>query len=575
MESSRDQIEEIKSRLDIVDVIGKYLPLKKAGKNYTARCPFHTEKTPSFMVSPELQRYKCFGCGENGDIFTFVQKIENIDFPETLEKLAKEAGITLTRQKVNTLFERLQEINRKAAIYFFRQLKDPKNIQALKYVKEVRGLTDESIKNFGIGYSPGGPGLLDYIQKENKYSKDELLQSGLFVEKEGKLRGKFFKRIMFPIRSSTGRVIAFTGRILPGNDFGPKYMNSPETPIYHKKDNLYGQYESRQAARKEDLIIMCEGTTDVISAHQIGVKNIVAPLGTSLTKEQLEKASKLTKNILFLFDSDSAGQKALERAFILSQELSLNTYAATTSPYKDIDEMIKEDSEKFKNLIFKKLDAYTYLFTQFIASKDINRYEDYEVIVSWVQKMLSNVKNPEARFYYSQKSFNITKIEPLKNIDGIRVSRRIRENQAMTSKSANIEEKFLQQLLFQNSLYIVENFDLKFFEDERVKEVMVYIKENPNTTREEILKKFKENDTIKELIENTIFSFSKEEGSSEELDEMYHAIIRNYFTRKEREYNVKIATAEETGNIKDSERLFKEFQILTKEKQKYEQDNRL
>lgn len=145
----------------------------------------------------------------------------------------------------------------------------------------------------------------------------------------------------------------------------------------------------------------------------------------------------------------------------------------------------------------------------------------------------------------------------------------------MTSKSANIEEKFLQQLLFQNSLYIVENFDLKFFEDERVKEVMVYIKENPNTTREEILKKFKENDTIKELIENTIFSFSKEEGSSEELDEMYHAIIRNYFTRKEREYNVKIATAEETGNIKDSERLFKEFQILTKEKQKYEQDNRL
>jgi len=242
MESSRDQIEEIKSRLDIVDVIGKYLPLKKAGKNYTAKCPFHTEKTPSFMVSPELQRYKCFGCGENGDIFTFVQKIENIDFPEALEKLAKEAGVTLTRQKANTFFERLEEINRKAAIYFYKQLKEPKNIQALHYVKEERGITDESIKNFGIGYAPGGLGLLDYIQKENKYSKSELLQSGLFVEKEGKLRSKFFKRIMFPIRSSTGKVIAFTGRVLPGNEFGPKYMNSPETPIYHKKDNLYGQY---------------------------------------------------------------------------------------------------------------------------------------------------------------------------------------------------------------------------------------------------------------------------------------------------------------------------------------------
>ena len=575
MESSRDQIEEIKSRLDIVDVIGKYLPLKKAGKNYTAKCPFHTEKTPSFMVSPELQRYKCFGCGENGDIFTFVQKIENIDFPEALEKLAKEAGITLTRQKANTFFERLEEINRKAAIYFYKQLKEPKNIQALHYVKEERGITDESIKNFGIGYAPGGLGLLDYIQKENKYSKSELLQSGLFVEKEGKLRSKFFKRIMFPIRSSTGKVIAFTGRVLPGNEFGPKYMNSPETPIYHKKDNLYGQYESRQEARKQDLIILCEGTTDVISAHQIGVKNIVAPLGTSLTKEQLEKVSKLTKNVLFLFDSDSAGQKALERAFVLSQELSLNTYAATTAPYKDIDEMIKTDPEKFKKIISKKLDAYTYLLTQFIASRDINRYEDYQQIVSWIEKMLSNVKNPTLLHYYSQKTFKITKIEPLKRLDMTPVSHQTKNSGITSSKIATHEEDFLQQLLFQNGLYSVENLDLKFFEDERVKEIITYIKENPNATREEILKNFDDNDRIKELIENTIFSFSKEESSTQDLLNMYNTIIRDYFARKEREYGVKIATAEETGNIKESERLLKEFQALTKEKQKYEQSSRL
>ena len=575
MESSRDQIEEIKSRLDIVDVIGKYLPLKKAGKNYTAKCPFHTEKTPSFMVSPELQRYKCFGCGENGDIFTFVQKIENIDFPEALEKLSKEAGVTLTRQKANTFFERLEEINRKAAIYFYKQLKDPKNIQALNYVKEERGITDESIKNFGIGYAPGGLGLLNYIQKENKYTKSELLQSGLFVEKEGKLRDKFFKRIMFPIRSSTGKVIAFTGRVLPGNKFGPKYMNSPETPIYHKKDNLYGQYESRQEARKQDLITLCEGTTDVISAHQIGVKNIVAPLGTSLTKEQLEKVSKLTKNILFLFDSDSAGQKALERAFILSQELSLNTYAATTIPYKDIDEMIKTDPEKFKKIISKKLDAYTYLLTQFIASRNINRYGDYQQIVSWIERMLSNVKNPTLLHYYSQKTFKITKIEPLKKLDMTPVSHQTKNKHIMTSKITTHEEDFLQLLLFQNDLYTVENFDLKFFEDERVKEIITYAKENSNTTREEILKNFDDNDRIKELIENAIFSFSMEKSSTQDLLNMYNTIIRDYFTRKEREYGVKIATAEETGNIKESERLLKEFQALTKEKQKYEQSSRL
>lgn len=392
MDSSRDQIEEIKSRLDIVDIVGKYVALKSAGKNFSGRCPFHAEKTPSFIVSPELQRYKCFGCGESGDIFNFIQKIENIDFPETLEKLAKEAGVTLVKKRSNTQFQRLEDINQKAAIYFFKQLKDKKNSPALEYIHK-RGITDDSIQKFGIGYAPGGIGLLEYIQSKEKYSKSELLQSGLFVEKEGKLRGKFFKRIMFPIRSSSAKVIAFTGRVLPGNEYGPKYMNSPETPIYHKSDNLYGQYESRQQSRKEDFIILCEGTTDVISAHQIGVENIVAPLGTALTKEQLAKVSKLSKNVLFLFDSDSAGQKAVEKAFILAQELSLNTYATNTSPYKDIDEMIEKEPKKFKSLVKKRVDAYTYLLTEYIKNKNLNKFEDYRRIVSWMESTLSHVKN--------------------------------------------------------------------------------------------------------------------------------------------------------------------------------------
>ncbi|KKP41685.1 MAG: primase, DNA primase protein, partial [candidate division WS6 bacterium GW2011_GWE2_33_157] len=249
MNSSRDQIEEIKNKLDIVDVISKYVQLKQAGKNFIGICPFHTEKTPSFVVSPEIQRYKCFGCGETGDIFNFIQKIENIDFPETLEKLAKEAGVRLEKSISTSRYERIETINKQATIFFYQQLHKPINKEALNYLYK-RGITDESIKNFGIGYAPGGYDLLNYIQKEKKYSKEELISSGLFVEKEGKIRGKFVKRIMFPIRSSSGKVIAFTGRVLPGNDFGPKYMNSPETPIYSKKENFYGQYESRQEIRK-------------------------------------------------------------------------------------------------------------------------------------------------------------------------------------------------------------------------------------------------------------------------------------------------------------------------------------
>jgi len=359
MNSSRDQIEEIKNKLDIVDVISKYVQLKQAGKNFIGICPFHTEKTPSFVVSPEIQRYKCFGCGETGDIFNFIQKIENIDFPETLEKLAKEAGVRLEKSISTSRYERIETINKQATIFFYQQLHKPINKEALNYLYK-RGITDESIKNFGIGYAPGGYDLLNYIQKEKKYSKEELISSGLFVEKEGKIRGKFVKRIMFPIRSSSGKVIAFTGRVLPGNDFGPKYMNSPETPIYSKKENFYGQYESRQEIRKQDLVILCEGTTDVISAHQIGVKNIVAPLGTALTKEQLQKISKLTKNILFLFDSDIAGQQAVEKGFILAQQFGLRTYAANTLPYKDLDEMIGKEPKKLESIIKKRIKCFRY-----------------------------------------------------------------------------------------------------------------------------------------------------------------------------------------------------------------------
>lgn len=572
MDSSRDQIEDIKNRLDIVDVVGKYVQLKQAGKNYSGRCPFHVEKTPSFIVSPELQRYKCFGCGESGDIFNFIQKIENIDFPETLEKLAKEAGITLVKKSGNSEFERLQDINKKAAIYFFKQLKVNQNV--LEYVHK-RGITDESIQSFGIGYSPGGNDLLEYIQKDTKYSKQELLLSGIFVEKEGKLKGKFFKRVMFPIRSSSGKVIAFTGRVLPGNDFGPKYMNSPETPIYHKKENLYGQYESRQETRKQDIIIICEGTTDVISAHQIGIKNIVAPLGTALTREQLEKISKLTKNILFLFDSDQAGQKALEKGFILAQELSLNTYATNTLPYKDVDEMIRDNPESFKNIVKKRIDAYTYLLTQYIKDKDLNKFEDYNRTVSWMRDILSYVKNRSNLLFYVKISYDITKIRPFEKDLNKGIFETSKNCGFSTPQKPSKEAIFLQLILFQKNLTSEIKFDIKFFEDEKIKEILSFVSQNPNCTREDILKNFNENPLIKDLIEDSIFSFSKGESNIEEIENIYSNIIKEYYNRKEREYNVRIASAEKTGDLKESQNLLIEFQELTKEKQKYEQSNRL
>ncbi len=573
MDSNRDQIEEIRSRLDVVDIVGKYVQLKQAGKNFLGLCPFHTEKTPSFIVSPELQRYKCFGCGASGDIFNFVQNIEHIDFPETLEKLAKEAGVILQKKEINSKYARLEEINKKAAIFFYKELLNPLNKDALQYVLE-RGITKESIKNFGIGYASDGSKLLSFIQKDTKYSKEELIDSGIFTLKEGKVRSKFYKRIMFPIRSSSGKVIAFTGRVLPGNDFGPKYMNSPETYIYHKKENLYGQYESRQDIRREDLVIFCEGTTDVISAHQIGVKNIVAPLGTALTKEQVEKVSKLSKNILFLFDSDNAGQQALERAFFISQQLDLTTYAATTAPYKDIDELIVKDPKKFKTLISKRIDTFTYLLTENLKDKDLNNLSEYKKFLNWIERMLKNERNRATFSFYVEKVRQIAKI----NVYDKRLSKGVDPGLNSSHNKATNKEAwailFTKLILFLENIEFPKNYDLKYFEGEETYDVLKYVKKNKGATRADILNHF-ENTDLRKIIEDMIFSFSNLQSSIEELDSLYRTIVHDYYARKEREINVKISIAEATGKQKESEKLLKEYQNLTEEKKKYEQNSRL
>ena len=380
---------------------------------------------------------------------------------------------------------------------------------------------------------------------------------------------------MFPIRSSSGKVIAFTGRILPNNDFGPKYMNSPETPIYHKKENIYGQYESRQEIRKQDFVIMCEGTTDVISAHQIGVKNIVAPLGTALTTEQLTKISKLTKNILFLFDSDSAGQLALERAFALSQPLSLNTYATNTKPYKDVDEMIKANPKQFKSLVKKRIDAYTYMLTEYIKDKDFNNFEDYQRTVSWIEKTLSTVKDSSLLSFYVKVGFKIAKIRPPNKPASKPFLPKNAALEKTTSQNKSKEAIFLQLVLFQQNLKLEKNIDLKFFENVKHKNVLEFVKQNPGCSREDVLTEFQEDVEIKKVLEDSIFSFSKEESTPEEISNIYDNIVREYFVRREREYNIKIASAESTGDTKESERLLEEFQNLTKEKIQYEQSSKL
>lgn len=348
---SEEQIEEVRSRSDIVSVIGRYVRLKRAGSGYTGLCPFHNEKTPSFHVNPARQMYKCFGCGVGGNVLTFVMEYENLTFPEAMEMLAQEAGIELPKQEMTaqqkqqeSLRQTLLEINKKAARYYFALLKSPRGKPGYDYLTG-RGLSDETILHFGLGYAgQGGGELYQYIKKEG-YSDSVLKETGLFKMDERGAYDKFWNRVMFPIMDANNRVIGFGGRVM--GDAKPKYLNSPETKIFDKSRNLFGLNYAKRGKRSN--MILCEGYMDVIALHQAGFTNAVASLGTAFTEQQANLIRRYTDEVLLTYDSDGAGIKAAMRAIPMLRRAGITGKVIHMEPYKDPDEFIKNlGAEEFE-----------------------------------------------------------------------------------------------------------------------------------------------------------------------------------------------------------------------------------
>lgn len=570
-----NQISEIKDRVDIVQLIEKYIRLKQTGKNYIGLCPFHKEKTPSFVVSPDIQRYKCFGCGRSGDIFNFVQEIENIDFPEALERLAKLAGVELKKRKVNTKYKEIKDINHIATKYYYNALlRDQK---AMEYVKK-RGINDVSIKQFALGYAPKYPKLLEKINSSGSFSKTAILDSGLFVEKNGKFRDKFFDRIMFPIRSKMGDVIGFTARQNAGNEYGPKYMNTAETPLFHKSFNLFGQYESRQEIRKQDLAIICEGSTDVISAHQHGVKNIVAPLGTSLTKEQLGSLAKTTKNVLFFFDNDSAGHSALIRSFIIASELDMNPYATTSSPYKDIDELLQKEPEKFDNLISNRSEAFSFILSNTIEGMNLNKLDDLNQIKKIIFPLLNSVKDTDTKSLYARKLKDVTKIEY-----GVKTSQndstKIHEEPKRKSPSQknSLTLHYLQLLLLAGEKKKEYVIDEKLFSDPQIRKIYNQVKNiTTSEEKEKLYEASKDDDSLRILLDDMIFNTLNLPEKTEDIEKDLIFTIRNikieYYKAKQKELSSKIAMSEELGNEDEYNKALEDLQKISKLRNKIENE---
>lgn len=344
MRYSDDVIEEVRTKNDIVDVVSQYVKLTRKGSSYFGLCPFHNEKTPSFSVTPAKQMYYCFGCGAGGNVFNFVMEYENYTFGEALSYLAQRAGVELPKieysREAKEKAERkalLLEINKKAAQYFYYQLRREGGKSAYQYLTG-RGLSEETIKKFGLGYSDKYSDDLYKYMKAKGYSDELLRESGLFNADERRgMYDKFWNRVIFPIMDVNNRVIGFGGRVM--GDGKPKYLNSPETKIFDKSRNLYGLNVAR-TTRKNHLIL-CEGYMDVISMHQAGFTNAVASLGTALTSGHASLLKRYTQEVFLLYDSDEAGIRASLRAIPILREAGVNAKVVSLKPYKDPDEFIK------------------------------------------------------------------------------------------------------------------------------------------------------------------------------------------------------------------------------------------
>jgi DNA primase len=358
----RDQIQEVKDKLDIVSVISGYVSLTKAGKNYKALCPFHAEKTPSFMVSPELQIFKCFGCGEGGDVISFYAKMEGVGFGDALREMAKRAGVRLIRRKKTPEEERREtvlEINRLASDYFHYLLIGHAVGKEAREFLEKRGVSKDSVEVFNLGYAPDSWDSLGKFVLSKNYTLTDYLTSGLGVRKDpstssGKDRGfyDFFRgRLIFPFRSPTGRVVGFSARAL-GNE-EPKYIHTSETPVFKKRRFLYNMDLAKSGMRRKKETIIVEGMMDVIALYEKGIGNVVATMGTALTSEQIAMLARFANSIKLCFDKDTAGLEATKRGIMLAQGVGLEVRAVLLPKGKDPDEAIRGDEKSFRQAIDK------------------------------------------------------------------------------------------------------------------------------------------------------------------------------------------------------------------------------
>jgi DNA primase len=466
-----DPKDEIKDKIDLQELISEYLPLKPSGSgSFKGLCPFHSEKTPSFTVSPDKQIWHCFGCSEGGDCFSFIQKMEGMTFPEALMHLGKRVGVEIKRfsSKEGNEKQRALEMHELAETFYRKVLTEASGSKVARDYIHMRAIPDEVAVKFGIGFAPDEWNALAKVLLKRGYSDTEIVQAGLGLKKKAGsgIIDRFRNRIMIPLRDRHGKTVGFTGRVLPGSDEkGPKYMNSPETVIYRKSRLVFGLEFAKNACRASGSIIITEGNLDVVASHKVGVEHVVASSGTALTQDQLELMKRYTDTIIFAFDSDAAGFKAAKKGMTLAQGLEMDVRAIVLPEgVKDPDELVQQDPLEWKMLVEQSVPIMQFLIEHITRGKDFTNIDDKRLIAKELLPVINDIQNVVEREHWLSRVADLLRI----NIDFLRsaitpskqpLQQRVKKELETTVPQKISKEDRVIQLIF-GGLIQVENKSL-------------------------------------------------------------------------------------------------------------------
>ncbi|MDC7126025.1 MAG: DNA primase [Spirochaetales bacterium] len=561
---SRNVRDEINNKLSIVDVVEKYLTLKRQGTRYIGLCPFHNEKTPSFSVDPANNLFYCFGCHKGGTIFDFIMEIENVGYGEALRILAEKAGVALDSNMDHNSEgyknkQALKELYKRVSSSFTYILNNKEEASVAREYLLTRGVTKEISELFGIGWAPEDRSWLLKFLRSKGYSDNFLKESGLF-SKRGLGSPLFSGRIMFPLKSQSGDIIGFSGRTL--KDLGPKYINSPETEIFYKKRNLYGLSDAVKGIREKGYFILCEGQMDVIAYHQAGMNNAVAPLGTAYTEDQARLLKRYAEKAVISFDGDAAGQKAMMKAVQICEKLEIRTKIAIFEKNDDPSDLLRNKGpEALQNVLKSTINSFDYILENALNLYGTRTPDSKEAIIQQMSIYLNSIVSNVRKEGYIKEISEKIGVGTSSIVTDLKRGQRhsvIREQKEESPKPKQIKEEITLELFLMIAVivnrekfaYVRSKIDINDLEEKRAKEIFIALEEcyrNEETGFDSILRKLSDENLIS-LLSSKITSEEYSTNSDELIVDSVKNLKRRNLLKKRAELERKLGSFMNAGN---------------------------